>query len=257
MSDAFLVQGVRLRLGEADGAPVEFAPPDLRAARGDQIAIVGPSGSGKSTLLNLLAGLRRPDGGIVEVLGEAIGTMSPAAADDFRGRNIGYVFQELNLLAPFSALENAMIGVRFGVRGDRAEARAAADETRRLLERVGLGRRLHQRPARLSIGERQRVAIVRALAKRPALLLADEPTGALDPATGRAMFELLIELCRDEDCTLVVVTHDHALAELLPRRVEVDGWIRHEAAADAAPPQATTTTAGEAARPVATRGAAR
>lgn len=193
-------------------------------AAGDSVALVGPSGCGKSTLLNLIAGLRRADSGDVIVAGEDLSRLSPARLDRHRGANCGMVFQTFHLLAPFTAVENVAIGLRFGARS-RSRARAKATE---VLKRVGLGHRLNARPGQLSVGERQRVAIARAIAGDAPILLADEPTGALDPATGREIFTLLREVAEEHERALIMVTHDHDLAGELPRTFDCSGLIRSE-----------------------------
>ena len=214
----------QLRLGYAGAEVVAFQLDALRIEAGAEVALIGPSGCGKSTLLNLIAGLRQPDSGNIVVQGTELGNLSSSRLDTFRGRTMGFVFQTFNLLESFSAIENVMVGMRFGRAWPHSErqARAAA-----LLARVGLQRHLHARPGRLSVGERQRVAIARAIANRPALLLADEPTGALDPATAAVVFQLIREVCREEHCALLLVTHDLALASQLPRQVDCRGLIRH------------------------------
>ena len=218
------IRDCRLRLGTAGAEIVAFHLDALRMEAGEQVALTGPSGCGKSTLLNLIAGLRRPDRGSIVVQGTELEALSASGLDTFRGRTMGFVFQTFNLLESFSAIENVMVGMRFGrarPQGGRL-ARATA-----LLERVGLHRHLHARPGRLSVGERQRVAIARAIGNRPALLLADEPTGALDPATAGIVFQLIREVCREERCALLLVTHDLQLAAQLPRQVDCRGLIRH------------------------------
>ena len=183
----------------------------------EQVALTGPSGCGKSTLLNLVAGLRRPDSGRIVVHGTELEQLSSGKLDVFRGRTMGFVFQSFNLLEGFSALENVLVGMRFGRSCAHSERRTRAVA---LLERVGLQHRLDSLPGRMSVGERQRVSIARALANRPALLLADEPTGALDPATAKQVFALIREVCREENCALMLVTHDLDLAAQLPRQVD-------------------------------------
>jgi len=169
---------------------------------GDQVAISGPSGSGKSTLLHVLAGLLPPDRGRVTVCGQDLAQLSESAMDRFRAAHIGYIFQDFNLLQGYSAIENVLVGMTFSrIKADR---RRAAD----LLDRVGLSHRVKHRPAQLSIGERQRVAIARALAGKPELILADEPTGSLDPAHSGEVVEMLKDACRDHGCSLIVVSHD-------------------------------------------------
>jgi ABC-type lipoprotein export system ATPase subunit len=222
---ALHLTGVRKVLGRTAESTVTFALGDLAVAQGEQVALTGPSGCGKSTLLNIVSGLVRPDAGSVVVAGQDLGALSTAGLDGFRGRNIGFVHQTFNLLDPLDALENVLVGMRFGRAVARGDRRRRAAE---LLGRVGLAHRSHARPARLSVGERQRVAIARALANHPRLLLADEPTGALDPATAESVFALLLEETVREGCTLLLVTHDHDLAARLPRRVECHDFVRHE-----------------------------
>ena len=218
-------RGVRLTLGHSGTERVVFHLPELQLKAGERLALTGPSGCGKSTLLHLVSGLLRPDEGTLRVLGTDPFSLSQPALDRFRGRNLGFIFQTFQLLGAFSALENVRLGLRFGRGLPRGEQRARAEA---LLQRVGLERRLHVRPHRLSVGERQRVAIARALANRPRLLLADEPTGSLDPSTGEAVFTLLNEVCEEEGCALLFVTHDLALAERLPRRFDCRDLVTHE-----------------------------
>ena len=222
----------RLRLGYAETEVVAFELTALRLEAGEEVALTGPSGCGKSTLLNLIAGLRRPDAGSIVVQGTDLGCLSSSKLDTFRGRTMGFVFQSFNLLESFSAIENVVVGMRFGRARPHTERRARAAA---LLERVGLQRQMHVRPSRLSVGERQRVAIARAIANRPALLLADEPTGSLDPATATVVFQLIREVCREERCALLLVTHDIDLASGLPRQVDCRGLIRHLPPTEVAP----------------------
>lgn len=214
---------VSLDLGRAGNRPVRFRLPSFVAEPGEQVAVVGPSGCGKSTLLNLLAGLRLADKGVVEVLGQDMGRLSPRHRDAFRGRNVGFIHQTFHLLGDFTAVENVRLGLRFGRRRVSGTARRTAAAT--WLERVGLANRHQAWPGRISVGERQRVAVARALAGEPRLLLADEPTGALDPATGRAVMSLLRDLARERGVTLVCVTHDPGLAADLDRTVDARGWV--------------------------------
>jgi ABC-type lipoprotein export system ATPase subunit len=224
------IRDSRLSLGGTGGKQVGFHLPALRLENAAQLALTGPSGCGKSTLLNLVSGLKRPDSGQIIVAGTDITTLNSAGLDAWRGRTIGFVFQSFNLLDAFSALENVEIGQRFGPRGRN---RVRQHQAERLLEIVGLKERMHARPGQLSAGERQRVAVARALINRPRLLLADEPTGALDPATAAEVFQLIRDVCRDEQCALMFVTHDHDLARQLPDRFDCRGLItttRKEAA---------------------------
>jgi putative ABC transport system ATP-binding protein len=185
---------------------------DLEVRRGEWLAITGPSGSGKSTLLHLLGLLDRPTEGKVVFDGRDVGGLSDAEASRLRGRAIGFVFQDFHLLPEETALRNVMLPLLYaGVRGARERAAAA-------LEAVGLRERAEHRPGELSGGEQQRVAVARALVKEPLLVLADEPTGNLDSATGTRVMDLLADLHR-RGITLVVVTHEAAVAERAGRRV--------------------------------------
>lgn len=186
----------------------------LTVQRGESVAIVGPSGSGKSTLLNVLGSLDRPDGGSVLVNGVALGDLRENRLADLRAREIGFVFQLHHLLPQCTVLENVLVPTLVLERSARAAAR---DRARHLLDRVGLTGRVRSRPGELSGGERQRVAVVRALVNGPGLLLADEPTGALDEATAAALVDLLVELNRETQLALIMVTHASALARRLQR----------------------------------------
>jgi putative ABC transport system ATP-binding protein len=186
----------------------------LELPTGQFTAVMGPSGSGKSTLLNLVAGLDRPTSGAVFVDGRDLGRMGEAALARFRRERIGFVFQFFNLLPTLTALENVLVPAQLaGVKAAAAEARASE-----LFERLGLAGAARSYPARLSGGQQQRVAIARALVNRPALLLADEPTGALDTSTGAEVMELLAQLHR-EGLTVLLVTHDPKLAARHAERV--------------------------------------
>lgn len=188
---------------------------DLSIRGGESVGIVGPSGSGKSTLLMVLAGLERLDRGEVHIDGAALHTMSEDQVADFRGRNIGIVFQSFHLIPNMTALENVAVPLEL------ANVRDAFDIARRELEAVGLGERLSHYPGQLSGGEQQRVAIARALAPQPRLLIADEPTGNLDTDTGRQVSDLLFAEQARRGMTLVLVTHDPALAARCQRQVRM------------------------------------
>ena len=218
---------VSLCLGNADQvSSLRFHLPNFEVEAGDRVALTGPSGCGKSTLLNLVAGLRRADKGEVNVAGTELASLSTAQLDRHRGAHCGMIFQTFHLLAPFTAIENVVIGLRFGAR-KHTRARQRASE---VLCRVGLGDRLYARPDQLSVGERQRVAIARAIAGEAPILLADEPTGSLDPETGREIFALLCEVAAENNRTLLMVTHDLALAADLPRRFDCTALVRSTAA---------------------------
>jgi|SRR6266498_2352022 len=210
------------------GRPVEvLTDVSLELPAGQFLAISGPSGSGKSTLLGLIAGLDRSTSGRITVDGVEITGLGEDELARFRRDTIGYVFQSYHLIPTLTALENAAVPLELGGDAD-AVARARA-----LLEEVGLGDRAHHYPAQLSGGEQQRVAVARAIARRPKLLLADEPTGNLDSATGKQIIELLVALNRHRASTLVLVTHDPALAAYADRVVTLrDGRVVADEATD-------------------------
>jgi lipoprotein-releasing system ATP-binding protein len=190
---------------------------DFDVAAGERVAIVGESGVGKSTLLHILGTLDRPTRGEVWFDGEDLAAKSDRELAHFRNREVGFIFQFHHLLPDFTALENVMMPARIGgLARDEAERRARA-----LLERVGLLDRLDHKPGELSGGEQQRVAVARALVQRPRVVLADEPTGNLDPATGEGVQQLLTELNREREVTLVVVTHNAGLAGAMDRTVRL------------------------------------
>ena len=184
---------------------------------GEQVALIGRSGSGKTTLLHMLAGILRPDSGEIEVVSARLDQMGETARDRHRGRHIGMVYQTFNLLQPFTALENVLMGALFG-RGAGHDARMRAEAW---LQKVGLGDRLHHRPAELSVGQVQRVAICRALVNDPELILMDEPLGNQDKTTGTQVLDLLLQIARDGGKTVVMVTHDPESAKRMQRTVDL------------------------------------
>ena len=217
------LHGVGRKLPSGDKMLTILDGIDLDVLEGEFVAVLGPSGSGKSTLLALMAGLDRPSSGEVVLKSERIDRMSEDRLALMRRHTIGFVFQSFQLLGNFTARENVMLPMELLGWSD---ARARADE---LLRSVGLSERGHHYPSQLSGGEQQRVALARAFAPKPALLLADEPTGNLDSATGRVVLDLLAEMRASEGATLVLVTHDPAVAALADRRIHLlDGRIEHE-----------------------------
>jgi putative ABC transport system ATP-binding protein len=210
-----------------DADPPALDTVTLSVERGEAVAILGPSGSGKSTLLNLVAGLDRPSSGTVSVAGSRIDTLSETRLARFRRAHTGLVFQFFHLLDELTVLDNTALPARLaGVSRKTALGRAEA-----LLDRLGVAALAPAYPARLSGGERQRVAVARALVNRPALLLADEPTGALDTAAGEDVKELLLDLHRDDGQTIIMVTHDLSLAQRCATRIVrlVDGRLAEDA----------------------------
>jgi lipoprotein-releasing system ATP-binding protein len=199
---------------------------DLAVARGEMVAVIGASGSGKSTLLHVLGALERPDAGHVLLAGQPTAGASEDHLAELRNRRIGFVFQFHHLLKEFSALENVMMPLRIAGQAPKdARVRAQA-----LLERVGLGTRLHHRPAELSGGEQQRAAVARALALEPPLLLADEPSGNLDHHNAESLHDLFASLAADVGVGMVVVTHNRSLAGRARRVMHLDGGRLHPAA---------------------------
>lgn len=204
-----------LTLGSAAASVHVLKQIDLRVGRGEAVGIVGPSGSGKSTLLMVLAGLERLDGGEIHIANQPLHTFSEDALADFRGRNIGIVFQSFHLIANMTALENVAVPLELASVPD---AFAIAKQE---LVAVGLGGRLSHYPGQLSGGEQQRVAIARALAPSPLVLIADEPTGNLDTETGRQIADLLFAKQAERGMTMLLVTHDNSLADRCSRQIRV------------------------------------
>jgi putative ABC transport system ATP-binding protein len=212
---AIALAGVNLSLGQGAARVHILKGIDLNIGSGEAIGLIGPSGSGKSTLLMVMAGLERADAGTVSVAGEELGALDEDALARFRGRNVGIVFQSFHLIPTMTALENVAVPLELAGVTD-ANERAQAE-----LEGVGLGQRVHHYPAQLSGGEQQRVAVARALAPNPAILVADEPTGNLDEDTGRQIVDLLFAGHEKRGTTLVLVTHDPSLAKRCGRVVRL------------------------------------
>jgi putative ABC transport system ATP-binding protein len=209
------LQGVDLTLGRGASRVHILKDISLAIDANEAVGLTGPSGSGKSTLLMVMAGLERPDKGSVRLAGEELTAMSEDQLAIFRGRRIGIVFQSFHLVPTMTARENVALPLELAGRADALE-RAARE-----LANVGLGERLDHYPAQLSGGEQQRVAIARAVAPDPAILVADEPTGNLDEATGRGIVDLIFALKRERQATLVLVTHDAGLAAACDRTVRL------------------------------------
>jgi putative ABC transport system ATP-binding protein len=227
---AIALKGVNLSLGRGAARVHILKDVDLHIGSGEAIGLVGPSGSGKSTLLMVMAGLERPDTGSVEIAGEALGALDEDRLARFRGRNVGIVFQSFHLIPTMTALENVAVPLELAGAADALE-RAARE-----LAAVGLAQRHNHYPAELSGGEQQRVALARALAPNPAILIADEPTGNLDEATGAEIIELMFAGHVERGTTLVLVTHDTLLARRCDRVVRMrSGHIDSEPAREAQP----------------------
>lgn len=180
-------------------------------AAGEQVVLIGESGGGKTTLLHCVAGIIAPDSGSIVIDGIEANRLSEAGRDRVRAAKLGYVFQTFNLLAGFTALENVRLGMTF------ASGKHDLQHAVELLQKVGLGDRLHYKPAALSVGQQQRVAVARALANRPKLLLADEPTANIDPGNQQKIIDLLRQCCRDEQIAMLLVTHSMAIADQFER----------------------------------------
>ena len=210
-----------------DGEELVLRGVSVSVAEGESVAVTGPSGSGKSTLLNIIGTLDQATSGKVTVAGEEVIGMDELALANFRNRRLGFVFQSHHLLPQCTVLENVLVPSLAS--GDMAFRKRAAERAHGLLERVGLAHRAGHRPAQLSGGECQRVAVVRALVNGPKLLLADEPTGALDRRSAGVLSDLLLKLNEEDGVTLIVVTHSLALAGRMQRRLELrDGKLAEE-----------------------------
>ena len=214
------LSNVTLRYDSGAGPVEVLKGVSLEVARGESLAIIGPSGSGKSTLLNVIGTLDRATGGEVTLAGQNLSQLNDQQLASVRNRQVGFVFQAHYLLPQCSVLENVLVPTL--ATNDATLKKSAPERANRLLKRVGLSERLQHRPGQLSGGERQRVAVVRALINQPQLLLADEPTGALDRASSEQLAQLLLELNREENVTLIVVTHALDLAHKLGRVMELN-----------------------------------
>ncbi|WOJ90306.1 ABC transporter ATP-binding protein [Methylocapsa polymorpha] len=209
------LENVHLSLGRGAARVHILKGISLTISRGETVGLVGPSGSGKSTLLMIMAGLERPDAGVVKVDGAGLNRLDEDALARFRGARIGIVFQSFHLIPTMTALENVAIPLEL------AGAPYAFERAAQELEAVGLKDRRAHYPAQLSGGEQQRVALARALAPNPSILVADEPTGNLDESTGQSIIELMFALKRDRGATLILVTHDLALAAKCDRKIRL------------------------------------
>jgi len=197
-----LIRGLKKSFATPDGGlQLIVDVPDFSLDAQIQIALAGESGSGKTTFLNLIAGILKPDAGTISLAGVELSALSESQRDRQRAVSIGYIFQTFNLLQGYSCLENVLLGMAFGAGVDKPFAEG-------LLKRVGLGDRLHHRPRQLSTGQQQRVAVARALANKPKLVLADEPTGNLDHKNARESLKLIREACRENGAALLIVSHD-------------------------------------------------
>jgi len=218
-SNSIVAERVGKLVNTADGDLAILHDLSFQIEQGESVAIIGASGSGKSTLLSLLAGLDLPSTGQIELMGQGLNLLDEDGRARLRGQFVGFVFQSFQLLPHLTALENVMLPLEMAGVG-QAEARLSALQW---LEKVGLSLRANHFPKTLSGGEQQRVALARAFINRPAILFADEPTGSLDEASGNRVIELLFELNRENSSTLVLVTHDPALAARCGRQLSLHG----------------------------------
>ncbi|MBL8804752.1 MAG: ABC transporter ATP-binding protein [Planctomycetes bacterium] len=218
------LEAVKKAYNAPEGGRVEVLDVErFEVARGEQVALRGSSGSGKTTLLHIIAGLIKPDAGAVHVAGADVARLGEAQRDHWRAKHVGYIYQSFHLLQGFTALENIALAMKFGGRVDLARAKS-------LLEQVGLGARLNYKPRQLSIGQQQRVAVARALANTPALVLADEPTGNLDREHADAALELILSLCKASGAALLLVSHDERVVARFARVVDLATLNRRAAA---------------------------
>ena len=198
------------------GSSFDLTIPDLTVAASEHVLLTGPSGCGKSTLLQLISGLLEPEAGTITIAGQSLGALHGAELDAFRGRNIGMIFQTFNLLDGFTAMENVLVALMFSDLAPREHS----DRAKELLSRLDIAR-THAMPDQLSVGQQQRVAVARALATRPQLVLADEPTASLDAENARNAIELIRDTCREEGAALICTSHDPALHDSFERVEEL------------------------------------
>lgn len=218
---SLLLEKVQKSYRQPDGTTVPVLDVErFELADGEQAVLVGSSGGGKTTLLNIISGISTPDSGRVVIDGHDLAAMPEVKRDRFRAQRIGFVFQTFNLLPAFSALENVLLGMSFsGGKSSRSRARE-------LLETVGLGHRLQNRPGQLSVGEQQRVAVARALANKPSLLLADEPTANVDVANQDRILKLIRDACKEQDVSLLMVTHSLDVVDQFERVEQLQNFNR-------------------------------
>lgn len=216
--DAVQMRGVDKYFGEGDARTHVLKTTDFDAPLGELVMLVGPSGCGKTTLLSVLAGTLNADGGQVSVFGERIDQMKPAALTRFRAQNIGFIFQQFNLIPTLTAAENVSVPLLIQGKSNAVALKRARD----VLERVGLGHKAGERPSKLSGGQQQRVAIARALVHEPRLLICDEPTSALDRENGTLVMQLLRDVARSADRTVIIVTHDSRIYRYADRMAEME-----------------------------------
>lgn len=216
--DAVQMRGVDKYFGEGDARTHVLKTTDFDAPLGELVMLVGPSGCGKTTLLSVLAGTLNADGGQVSVFGERIDQMKAAALTRFRAQNIGFIFQQFNLIPTLTAAENVSVPLLIQGKSNAVALKRARD----VLERVGLGHKAGERPSKLSGGQQQRVAIARALVHEPRLLICDEPTSALDRENGTLVMQLLRDVARSADRTVIIVTHDSRIYRYADRMAEME-----------------------------------
>jgi putative ABC transport system ATP-binding protein len=236
-----LLENIKKSYLEANGHVLPILDiPRFEVASGEQMVLVGGSGCGKTTLLHVIAGISRADSGSIRLDGVEVSALSEAGRDRFRAAKLGYVFQTFNLLPAFTALENVLLGMTF------SSHRRDLGRAHQLIDRVGLGHRAQHKPGQLSVGEQQRVAVARALANRPRLLLADEPTANVDPANQQKIIELIRETCGEEHIALVMVTHSTEVAQQfarVDRLEEINELTRGQTCPSAPTPSVPTPSA--------------